>query len=60
VQPALDSVLRDASLALAAAARNAVDSVYPYCGLRAAQQDADINRVWRDFHTATQHGLLLP
>jgi alkylation response protein AidB-like acyl-CoA dehydrogenase len=43
-----------------AAARHAVDTLYPYCGLVAARADTDINRVWRDFHTASQHALLLP
>jgi alkylation response protein AidB-like acyl-CoA dehydrogenase len=43
-----------------AASRFAVDTLYPYCGLYAARADTDINRVWRDFHTASQHALLLP
>jgi alkylation response protein AidB-like acyl-CoA dehydrogenase len=49
-----------ASLALVAASRAAVDELYPYCGLYAAHADSTINRVWRDFHTASQHSLLLP
>ncbi|WP_332851734.1 acyl-CoA dehydrogenase [Duganella sp. S19_KUP01_CR8] len=48
------------SLALVAASRAAVDELYPYCGLYAAHEDSAINRVWRDFHTASQHSLLLP
>jgi alkylation response protein AidB-like acyl-CoA dehydrogenase len=40
--------------------RRAVDALYPYCGLYAARGDSDINRVWRDFHTASQHALLMP
>ena len=51
--------LQVASLALAKAARAGVDGLYPYCGLHAADQRSEINRVWRDFHTATQHALLL-
>jgi alkylation response protein AidB-like acyl-CoA dehydrogenase len=47
------------SLAMVAAARAAVDQLYPYCGLYAAHQDSIINRIWRDFHTASQHNLLL-
>jgi alkylation response protein AidB-like acyl-CoA dehydrogenase len=54
------AALQDASLAMAAAARAAVDGLYPYCGLYAANVHAPINRVWRDFHTATQHSLFLP
>ncbi|MFA9217817.1 MAG: hypothetical protein ACEQSK_12030, partial [Sphingomonadaceae bacterium] len=40
--------------------RAAVDELYPYCGLHAAREDSAFNRVWRDFHTASQHALLLP
>lgn len=52
--------LHAASLDWVAVARKAVDELYPFCGLYAASGDTDINRVWRDFHTATQHTLLLP
>jgi alkylation response protein AidB-like acyl-CoA dehydrogenase len=47
-----------ASRVLARLARVAVDTLYPYCGLRAAAPDTEINRVWRDLHTAGQHSLL--
>lgn len=43
---------------LAKIARESVDLLYPYCGLAAASPDTEINRVWRDMHTATQHALL--
>jgi alkylation response protein AidB-like acyl-CoA dehydrogenase len=52
--------VQTASLALVAAARRAVDELYPYCGLYAAREDSTINRVWRDLHTASQHALLIP
>lgn len=52
--------LQNASLALVAVSRLAVDELYPYCGLHAAQEAGELNRVWRDFHTASQHSLLLP
>jgi alkylation response protein AidB-like acyl-CoA dehydrogenase len=52
--------LHAASLALVEAGRRAVDELYPCCGLRAAHEDSEINRVWRDLHTASQHALLLP
>jgi len=42
------------------ASRRAVDQLFPYCGLYAMREDSDINRVWRDFHTASQHALLIP
>jgi alkylation response protein AidB-like acyl-CoA dehydrogenase len=47
-----------ASRALAKAARQCVDELYPYCGLIAADPSSEINRVWRDLHTASQHSLL--
>jgi len=43
---------------LAKTARECVDQLYPYCGLQAANPDAEINQVWRDLHTASQHSLL--
>lgn len=46
------------SRVLAATVRDAVSLLYPYCGLKAAALDTDINRVWRDLHTAGQHSLL--
>jgi alkylation response protein AidB-like acyl-CoA dehydrogenase len=52
--------IQASSLELVAASRAAVDELYPYCGLYAAHEDSTINRVWRDFHTASQHSLLLP
>lgn len=35
-----------------------VAKLYPYCGLEAAKKESEINRVWRDIHTASQHALL--
>ncbi|HEY0667378.1 MAG TPA: acyl-CoA dehydrogenase, partial [Sphingobacteriaceae bacterium] len=35
-----------------------VNELYPYCGLIAARSSSEINRVWRDLHTASQHTLL--
>jgi alkylation response protein AidB-like acyl-CoA dehydrogenase len=46
------------SRVLAKYAREIVDLLYPYCGLIAAAPDTEINRVWRDLHTASQHTLL--
>ncbi|GAC1303682.1 MAG: acyl-CoA dehydrogenase family protein [Mucilaginibacter sp.] len=43
---------------LAHAARENVDRLYPLCGLTAAKTDTEMNRVWRDLHTASQHSLL--
>jgi indole-3-acetate monooxygenase len=52
-----DGVSR-ASRELAAAALYWVDKLYPQAGLGAARVDSEINRVWRDLHTASQHPLL--
>lgn len=43
---------------LAISAREIVDRLYPLCGLVAAGSDSEINRAWRDLHTASQHSLL--
>ncbi|WP_316833182.1 acyl-CoA dehydrogenase family protein [Pedobacter aquatilis] len=43
---------------LAHACRKATDTLFPYCGLEAAKKESEINRVWRDMHTASQHALL--
>ncbi|MFD1256382.1 acyl-CoA dehydrogenase [Mucilaginibacter terrae] len=43
---------------LARASRESVDQLYPFCGLQAAAPDTEINQVWRDLHTASQHALL--
>jgi alkylation response protein AidB-like acyl-CoA dehydrogenase len=47
-----------ASRILAITARQIVDRLYPFCGLIAASTDTEINRAWRDLHTASQHSLL--
>jgi alkylation response protein AidB-like acyl-CoA dehydrogenase len=52
--------LHAASLHLVDVARRAVDELFPFCGLRAADERAEIGRVWRDLHTASQHALMLP
>lgn len=46
------------SRTLAKTARECVDQLYPYCGLIAANTGSEINQVWRDLHTASQHSLL--
>lgn len=54
--------LDDASLVsrqLATISRQAVDELFPFCGLVAADPLSEINRVWRDLHTAILHPLLI-
>jgi alkylation response protein AidB-like acyl-CoA dehydrogenase len=48
----------DSSHRIAAAARHSVDELYPFCGMEAANPASEINRVWRNLHTASQHALL--
>ncbi len=38
--------------------RDCVNTLFPYCGLQAANKNTEINRVWRDIQTACQHPLL--
>jgi alkylation response protein AidB-like acyl-CoA dehydrogenase len=44
---------------LVTSVRTIADGLYPYGGLGAARPDTEINRVWRDLHTASQHNLLV-
>jgi len=44
---------------LARTSLEVVDRLYPYAGLRAANPETEINRVWRNLHTASQHFLLV-
>lgn len=47
-----------ASRRLASLSLKLVDELYPHCGLRAVDRRTEINRVWRNLHTASQHSLL--
>ncbi len=49
-----------ASNSLAETSLRTADSLYPFCGLTAAETGTEINRVWRNLHTASQHILLMP
>ena len=56
-----ENLLKNVSLAsrkLAHTSRKITDTLFPYCGLEAAKKESEINRVWRDIHTASQHALL--
>ena len=55
---ALLKTVSNISRVLAKISRECVDELYPYCGLLAASPDTELNRVWRDLHTASQHSLL--
>jgi alkylation response protein AidB-like acyl-CoA dehydrogenase len=47
-----------ASRVLTLTALQSVDALYPFAGLAAADSRTEINRVWRNLHTASQHSLL--
>lgn len=47
----------DTSYQLYLASLSEVDKLYRYTGLRAADLREEINRVWRNLHTASQHSL---
>jgi hypothetical protein len=40
-------------------ARECVDALYPFCGMQAGDKRTEINRVWRDIHTASLYGVAL-
>ena len=42
---------------LAACSRQTANNLFPHCGLTAADSATEINRVWRNLHTAGQHSL---
>lgn len=56
--PALKNVSK-ASRHLAATSREIVDALFPLCGLVASDPISEVNRVWRNLHTAGLHPLLL-
>lgn len=58
-----EEILRKISLAVkhaAQAARESAEKVYPLAGMTVLSPDTDLNRCWRDLHTASQHVLLSP
>lgn len=56
--PALTAISHT-SRRLATLSRQQVEALYPFCGLTAANPSTELNRVWRDLHTASQHSLLV-
>lgn len=50
--------IRKASVDLVIGARRITQTLFPYCGMAATHRDSEINRVWRDIFTASQHSLL--
>lgn len=58
--PALLYAVGEVARSVAATALRCTDELYPYGGMEMMRMGADINRVWRDIHTASQHTLLSP
>lgn len=54
--PALRQISRH-SRRLAHTSLEIVDKLYPLCGMQAANPSTEINRVWRNLHTGSQHSL---
>lgn len=57
IPDALLAKVSESSHQLVQQAREWVNRLYPYCGLKAAATESEINRVWRNIHTAGQHAL---
>jgi len=55
----LDRIISNAKRC-AFVARTEVDKLYPWAGMDAIIPETELNRVWRDIHTASQHILLSP
>jgi alkylation response protein AidB-like acyl-CoA dehydrogenase len=47
-------------LVSAESSRKLVDALYPFMGMHTVFESSEINRVWRDFKTASQHHLISP
>jgi hypothetical protein len=58
IKPVLLEDITKACRQLAGTSRNVVNQLYPCCGLAALDPSSEINRLWRNFHTAFQHKLL--
>jgi hypothetical protein len=46
------------SMEMTRVSRQVVNDLYPFCGMKAADPRNEINRVWRNLHTASLHRLL--
>lgn len=58
IAPSLLDHISKSSRQLVRTAQGWVCLLYPYCGMKAANPTEEINRVWRDLFTASQHSLL--
>lgn len=60
IDPTLLAAVSITSQRLVREARTFVNELFPYYGLEAADRGSEINRVWRNIHTAGQHALFDP
>jgi hypothetical protein len=51
------SKVSQTSQELVRTSKTSMNTLYPYGGLKAATTNTEINRIWRNFHTASQHAL---
>lgn len=58
ISPELLNQISNAARDLGKKARLASEQLYPFAGMRAIVPGEEINRTWRDIHTASQHVLL--
>jgi alkylation response protein AidB-like acyl-CoA dehydrogenase len=58
ISDALLAQIMHTSRSLAATALRLSDELFPFCGMAAANPDTELNRVWRNLHTASLHHLL--
>lgn len=59
ISPSLLYKISAASYTAVNVVRDCINALFPYCGLKAADKDSEINRVWRDIQTAGQHSMLV-
>ncbi|MBR9792616.1 MAG: acyl-CoA dehydrogenase [Gammaproteobacteria bacterium] len=57
-EPLVSKVHREASMSVAHISQ-AISAIYPYTGIKGASQNSAINRVFRDYFTATQHHIFI-
>lgn len=50
-------IIGELSKQLAHKSLKITDELYPYCGMNAANPSTELNRVWRNMHTASQHSI---
>ncbi len=60
VSPQLLGVISNACQYAAQVARQVVQELYPFAGMSILNPENELNKIWRDLHTASQHVLVSP